>query len=148
MSVTSGVLKSGELDYALPHAVNLAEAGHTVQNKRIGISICVMILSRHPDTILQGYLFCAEIMPPEHELQLMLVNTLRKVNYFEHRTLYVETYGCCKDLESSAIPRICLALDTLITSANTDVIPAVQSRLHELLSHNSSVCILAQTCQS
>ncbi len=26
-----------------------------------------------------GYLYCAEMMPKEHELQLMLVNTLRKV---------------------------------------------------------------------
>lgn len=26
-----------------------------------------------------GYLFCAEVMPPEHELQLMLVNSIRKV---------------------------------------------------------------------
>lgn len=26
-----------------------------------------------------GYVFCAELMPATHELQLMLVNTLRKV---------------------------------------------------------------------
>ncbi len=26
-----------------------------------------------------GYLFCSEIMPPHHDLNLMLVNTLRKV---------------------------------------------------------------------
>jgi hypothetical protein len=29
----------------------------------------------------QGYLFCAEIMPRNHELQLMLINTLRKVHF-------------------------------------------------------------------
>ncbi|KAI0362383.1 ARM repeat-containing protein [Trametes cingulata] len=90
-----------DLDFALPHAINLAEAGQSIQDKRT------------------GYLFCAEIMPPEHELQLMLVNSIRK------------------DLESSTVPRICLALDTLIQSPSKDVIPAVQSRLHDLLSHNS-----------
>ncbi|KAF7979870.1 hypothetical protein HWV62_40641 [Athelia sp. TMB] len=41
------------------------------------------------------------------------------------------------DLENPSISRICLALDTLIHSSTEDVIPAVQSRLHELLSHNS-----------
>ncbi|TFK44520.1 armadillo-type protein [Crucibulum laeve] len=99
MTVTSGFLPTGSLEFALPHALNLAEAGHTVQDKRI------------------GYLFCDEIMPRDHELQLMLVNTLRK------------------DLESTIVARICLALDILIASCNEAVIPAVQSRLYELLSH-------------
>lgn len=36
MSITSGILGSGAMDYALSHAVNLAEAGKTVQDKRIG----------------------------------------------------------------------------------------------------------------
>lgn len=31
----------------------------------------------------QGYLFCAEVMPRDHELQLMLVNTIRKVRIME-----------------------------------------------------------------
>lgn len=44
-----------------------------------------------------------------------------------------------KDLESSDIPRICLALDTLIQHSSEDAIPAIQSRLQDLLSHNSSV---------
>ncbi|KAI0780693.1 ARM repeat-containing protein [Trametes elegans] len=90
-----------DLEFALPHAINLAVAGQTIQDKRT------------------GYLFCAETMPPEHELQLMLVNSIRK------------------DLDSPAVPRICLALDTLIQSPLKDVIPAVQTRLHDLLSHNS-----------
>lgn len=64
-----------------------------------------------------GYLFCSEIMPTGHELRLMLINTL------------------LKDLESEDVRRVCLALDNLITSPNEDVIPAVQSRLHDLLSH-------------
>ncbi|KAJ7502817.1 armadillo-type protein [Mycena galericulata] len=60
MSITSPALPSGSLDFALPHAVNLAEAGRKVHEKKI------------------GYLFCAEIMTTSHELRLMLVNTLRK----------------------------------------------------------------------
>ncbi|KAJ3554475.1 hypothetical protein NM688_g3093 [Phlebia brevispora] len=89
------------MDFALPHAVNLAEAGRTVQNKRT------------------GYMYCAEMMPKDHELQLMLVNTLRK------------------DLEHPSMSRICLALEVLIQSPSEDIIPAVQDRLYELLSHNS-----------
>ncbi|KAI0672983.1 ARM repeat-containing protein [Trametes maxima] len=99
MSVNPGT--HVDVEFALPHAINLAEAGQTVQDKRT------------------GYLFCAEVMSSGHELQLMLVNSIRK------------------DLDSPGIPRICLALDTLIQSPSKDVIPAVQSRLHDLLSHNS-----------
>ncbi|KAJ7690631.1 armadillo-type protein [Mycena rosella] len=101
MSIVSRALPNGSFDFALPQAVNLAEAGRTVHEKRI------------------GYLFCAELMSPLHELRLMLVNTLRK------------------DLESSAPSLICLSLDNLITSPSEDVIPAVQSRLHDLLSNQS-----------
>jgi AP-4 complex subunit epsilon-1 len=36
MAITSGLLSNGQFDFALPHAVSLAEAGHTVQDKRIG----------------------------------------------------------------------------------------------------------------
>ncbi|KAJ7874720.1 armadillo-type protein [Mycena olivaceomarginata] len=98
---SSAALPAGSLDFALPQAVNLAEAGKKVHDKRI------------------GYLFCAEIMSPAHELRLMLVNTLRK------------------DLESPTTALICLALDSLITSPSEDVIPAVQSRLQDLLSNPS-----------
>ncbi|PIL24211.1 hypothetical protein GSI_13964 [Ganoderma sinense ZZ0214-1] len=101
MAVNPGV--HVDLEFALPHAINLAEAGQRTQDKRT------------------GYLFCAEVMAPEHELQLMLVNSIRK------------------DIESPAVPRICLALDILIQSPSRDVIPAIQTRLHDLLSHDSSV---------
>ncbi|KAI5823685.1 ARM repeat-containing protein [Schizophyllum commune Tattone D] len=97
----SAALPMHALDFALPHAVTVAEAGESVPDKRI------------------GYLFCAEVMSHDHELRLMLVNTIRK------------------DLESQEIPRICLALDALITSPSHDVISAVQPRLHDLLSHTS-----------
>ncbi|KIK68889.1 hypothetical protein GYMLUDRAFT_152214 [Collybiopsis luxurians FD-317 M1] len=99
--ITASVVSIPSLDSVLPHAVNLAEAGHGIAEKRI------------------GYLFCAEMMLPRHQLQLMLVNTLRK------------------DLESPNIPNICLALDHLIQCSSEDVIPAIQSRLQDLLSHNS-----------
>ncbi|KAJ7782899.1 armadillo-type protein [Mycena metata] len=101
MSISSPALPTGSLDFALPPAVNLAEAGKKVHEKRI------------------GYLFCAELMPPAHELRLMLVNTLRK------------------DLESPETALICLSLDNLIMSPSEDVIPAVQSRLQDLLSNPS-----------
>ncbi|KAJ7251814.1 ARM repeat-containing protein [Mycena haematopus] len=98
---SSASLPAGSLDFALPQAVNLAEAGKKVHDKGI------------------GYTFCAEIMSPADELRLMLVNTLRK------------------DLESPTTALICLALDNLITSPSEDVIPAVQSRLQDLLSNPS-----------
>ncbi|KAJ6602168.1 armadillo-type protein [Mycena sp. CBHHK59/15] len=101
MSITSPALPSGSLNFALPYAVQLAEAGKTVQEKRI------------------GYLFCAEVMSPDHELRLMLVNTLRK------------------DLEAPTTSLVCLSLDNLIMSPSEDVIPAVQSRLQDLLSNHS-----------
>ncbi|KAJ8076998.1 hypothetical protein PM082_001421 [Marasmius tenuissimus] len=100
-TASAGALERGALNSALPHAVTLAEAGRTVAEKRI------------------GYLFCSEVMPAGHDLQLMLVNTLRK------------------DLESSHVPRICLALDHLNTSPSEEVIPAIQTRLFDLLAHSS-----------
>lgn len=48
-----------------------------------------------------------------------------------------------QDLEDESISRICLALDNIIMTSSADVIPAVQSRLYDLLSHNQSVCITA-----
>ncbi|KAG2078780.1 ARM repeat-containing protein [Suillus decipiens] len=91
----------GKLTFALPQAVNLAEMGQTLRDKQL------------------GFLFCTEVMPPNHELQLMLVNTIRK------------------DLESSSTARICLALSVLIQMPNDEVIPAVQSHLQALFMHKS-----------
>ncbi|KAF9070899.1 armadillo-type protein [Rhodocollybia butyracea] len=99
--ITASTAPLPTLDSVLPLAVNLAEAGHSVSEK------------------LPGYLFCAQVLPACHELQLMLVNTLRK------------------DLESSRLPKICLALDHLIQCPSEDVIPAIESRLRDLLAHNS-----------
>ena len=76
------------------------------------------------------------MMPINHELRVMLVNTLRKVSSCKHCGIVTNTI---QDLESDEVPRICLALDNLIITPNEDVIPAVQSRLHVLLSHEQSV---------
>ncbi|KAH8120666.1 hypothetical protein DFH11DRAFT_82507 [Phellopilus nigrolimitatus] len=59
-------------------------------------------------------------MPPGHDLELMLVNTVRK------------------DLTSYSTARITLALESLVSSPSIDVIPAVQTRCVELLSHPSA----------
>lgn len=77
-------------------------------------------------------------MSPDHELRLMLINTLRKVwpygrKHFSQLTLW-------QDLESYTPSLICLSLDNLIASPSEDIIPAVQKRLEDLLSNNSSVC--------
>jgi len=76
-------------------------------------------------------------MTANHELQLMLVNTLRKVS----ATILTETVCLtwCKELESSSTARICLALSFLIQAPNDDVVPAVQSHLQALFMHKSSV---------
>ncbi|KAI6046058.1 armadillo-type protein [Pisolithus marmoratus] len=87
----------GDLSFAFHHAVNLAEIGESVLDKRI------------------GYTFCLQMMPQSHELHLMLVNTLRK------------------DLESTSVGRICLAMEVLIQIRSEDVAPAVQSRLQFFL---------------
>lgn len=87
----------GDLSFAFHHAMNLAELGGSILEKRI------------------GYTFCLQMMPPNHELHLMLINTLRK------------------DLESTSIGRIYLALEVLIQIHSEDVAPAVQTRLQFLL---------------
>ena len=75
-------------------------------------------------------------MPGNHELNLMLVNTLRKVRAFHAVSIVPEVR---QDIHDSSVQRICLALDTVIAKPMEDVIPAVESRLYDLLSHNSSV---------
>lgn len=48
-------------------------------------------------------------------------------------------------MEALDVGRICLALDVLIQDPSEDVIPAIRDRLHDLLSHNSSVGTVATT---
>ena len=75
MAVNHGV--HIDLEFALPHAINLAEAGQTIQDKRTGMRVALVLEAGY--NIYAGYLFCGEVMPVEHELQLMLVNSIRKV---------------------------------------------------------------------
>ncbi|KAF8487666.1 hypothetical protein JB92DRAFT_2759013, partial [Gautieria morchelliformis] len=98
-----GRVTRAALEFALPHAVTLAEAGSTIKEKRT------------------GYQFCVEVMDKSDELQLMLVNTLRK------------------DIEDTNPARICLALDVLLVNCPVEAIPAVTPRLIDLLSHESCV---------
>ncbi|KAG1716652.1 hypothetical protein ID866_530 [Astraeus odoratus] len=112
-TMTLAATTPGDLSFAFPHALNLAELGQSVLDKRIGRRPpCCW---RKPFDCCIGYTFCVELMPAKHELQLMLVNTLRK------------------DLESTSIGRICLAMDVLMQMPNEDVAPAVQPRLQFLL---------------
>ncbi|KIO30469.1 hypothetical protein M407DRAFT_20526 [Tulasnella calospora MUT 4182] len=101
MAMTFELPRSDYLEFALPAAVGLAGGGAKLSDRRV------------------GYEFCAAVMPPEHELHLMLVNTFRK------------------DLESRDETHICLALDMLLQVSSSDVVPAIQSRLEDLLSHKS-----------
>ncbi|PVG00771.1 ARM repeat-containing protein [Serendipita vermifera] len=90
-----------DLRFAVPTAFSLAEAGITMEERRA------------------GYLFCSQVLPRGHEMQLLIVNTIRK------------------DLESTIESRNILALDAIIASPSMDVIPAIGPRLEELLNHHS-----------
>jgi len=65
--------------FALVHAVKLAEGGETLSHRQIG---------QHPANTFEGlliyqrptaYQYCIQNLSPNHELHLMLVNTVRKV---------------------------------------------------------------------
>lgn len=82
-------------------------------------------------------------MPLDHEMRLMLINTLRKVRAFKILvSCAAQRCRVYQDLESDDDARICLALDNLVASPTEDVIPAVQSRLHDLLSHDVYVFLI------
>lgn len=78
-SVTPGFLTSDAFDFAFHHAINLAETGTNVEQKRIGRQSEQYMTRETVMTVKLGYLFCAEMMPLDHDLRLMLINTLRKV---------------------------------------------------------------------
>ncbi|KAK8846534.1 hypothetical protein IAR55_005620 [Kwoniella newhampshirensis] len=78
-----------DLDFALVHAIHLAEGGKSIAERRI------------------GYLYLVERLPLEHELQLLLINTIRK------------------DLASSAPSHILLALHAIVQLPSHDLGPAV-----------------------
>ena len=69
-----------------PHAVNLAEAGSSIEERKAGtFSVASMLRLPH---LLPGYLFCFGIKPLHHDLRLMLINTLRKVDWSLSNKVY------------------------------------------------------------
>ncbi|TFK25535.1 ARM repeat-containing protein [Coprinopsis marcescibilis] len=102
-TATPGFFPPDAFEFGITHALNLADAGKTIEDRRI------------------GYLFCAELMPIDHELRLMMVNTIRK------------------DLESGVVGRVCLALENIITHANEDIVPAVRDIVLDLLLHKHGI---------
>jgi hypothetical protein len=48
MTITSGLLTPGELDFALSHAVNLAEAGRYLHENKIGTCSLHLFSVVHP----------------------------------------------------------------------------------------------------
>ncbi|WRT65256.1 uncharacterized protein IL334_002199 [Kwoniella shivajii] len=77
------------VEFALVSALQLAEGGRSLSERRI------------------GYLYLVESLPKGHELNLLLINTIRK------------------DLSSSTTSHILLALQTIIKIPSTDLGPAV-----------------------
>ncbi|KAG8796563.1 hypothetical protein FRC12_019070 [Ceratobasidium sp. 428] len=94
-------ISASDLEFALSPAVNLAATGRGVNQRRI------------------GFTFCALFMPPDHPLQLMLVNTVRK------------------EIESKETARIVLAMDFIVACPSEFLAPAVTPRLEALISHKS-----------
>ncbi|KAK4686473.1 hypothetical protein P7C73_g3652, partial [Tremellales sp. Uapishka_1] len=101
------------LEFALVPALQLAEGGKNVRDRRI------------------GYLYLVESLPRGHELELMLINTIRK------------------DLSSSTLSHVFLALNTIIKMPSSDLGPAVTPLLcsRTLLKHKD-VAIRQRTLQA
>jgi AP-4 complex subunit epsilon-1 len=79
-------LSVDELLFALPSALTLAEAGQTIEERRIGMQYTYVVGLLLTHTVPHfafsrtlGYLFCAEVLPRDHEMQLLIINTIRKV---------------------------------------------------------------------
>ncbi|EIW68510.1 hypothetical protein TREMEDRAFT_74073 [Tremella mesenterica DSM 1558] len=93
-----------KLEWALIKALDLAETGQTLAERRM------------------GYMFLSEIMPKGHELELMLVNTIRK------------------DLASKQAQQVLLGLTMVIQFPSAELAPAVSPLLtsKDLLKHKNS----------
>nr|XP_019008999.1 uncharacterized protein I206_06687 [Kwoniella pini CBS 10737]OCF47780.1 hypothetical protein I206_06687 [Kwoniella pini CBS 10737] len=91
------------IEFAFVPALQLAEGGHTLAERRT------------------GYLYLVERLPKKHELNLLLINTIRK------------------DLSSTSSSCVLLALQTIAKIPSTDLAPAVIPLLtsKSLLKHNS-----------
>jgi hypothetical protein len=76
-AATLRAISAADVEFALSPAVNLAATGRAVKDRRIGLFILFPAIL-HYNTRL-GFTFCSMFMSIDHPLQLMLVNTLRKV---------------------------------------------------------------------
>lgn len=142
LNTSVGAVNPHTLAFALPSAVHLAEAGSKVSEKHIGTKPSVYKFGMdYQQYHMSGYMFCSEVMPRNHELELMLVNTIRKARAYMSRFDITCKLTNKQDIISSSISRICLALDYLISNPFEDVVPAVSPRCIELLAHPSSVCV-------
>jgi hypothetical protein len=117
--------------------VNLAEAGSSIQERATGLSL--WCTGRIRILIQTGYMFCQELLPRDHEMHLMLVNTIRKVCSCLAQWFILSSLSSSQDLDQNDISRIMIALNVLIQSPSVHVIPAVERRLYDLISHSSSV---------
>lgn len=77
------------------------------------------VAGRLTDLDNRGYLFLNLNLQPSDDLVLMLFNTI------------------LKDLQSSHVPSIALALESIIHLPSRDLAPPVQSQLTHLASHKS-----------
>lgn len=125
----------GDLGFAFPHAVNLAEFGQSPMDKKIGV------YQHLPPTTRANF---------AHRIHLLHGTNASRSRTSTHVSEHVAKGKCpCRrtacgsfltgpqDLESTSLPRICLALDVLIHVPNEDVVPAVDTRLQTLLQHES-----------
>jgi hypothetical protein len=108
---------STDMEFALVHALHLAESGRTMQEKRIGSSPFQDSLTANHS----GYLFLQEGLNPEHELALMLINTIRKVSLFPSDSALADN----QDLSSPSPSHTLLALHTIVKMPSRDLSPAV-----------------------
>lgn len=128
--------------FALTHAVKLAEGGETLRDRGIGVwpqllqfhgysnrhtslSILYPKLASRPRTspYVGEYYPQGSLLSQSHPHSLMTLD---------------------KDLSSAHRPRIALGLDYVIQSPGQEVIPAIQDRIRELLSHKRFVRMTSQ----
>lgn len=89
-----------------------------------------------------GYLFLVERLSPDHELHLLLINTIRKVMHTQNKGgQFTDKAGCTQDLSSNQPATILLALHTIVKLPSRDLGPAVTPLLisKPLLRHTSYV---------
>ncbi|KAG5273688.1 hypothetical protein AALO_G00154350 [Alosa alosa] len=106
-----------EADFSYIHAIKLAQQGAGLE-KRV------------------GYLAVSLFLNENHELLLLLVNTVLKVSVFE-LLLLVNTV--LKDLQSTNLIEVCMALTVVSQMFPKDMIPAILPLVEEKLTHPKEI---------